>query len=70
MSFGFGGPGSATVAYQAPRNVSGYKLNPAIVIPTQTSFSLEFDYAAAQNPAVAVILRPKLLGQLIRLTSA
>lgn len=67
--FGFGTP-AANVAYLSPRNVSGYKLNPAIVIPTQTSFSLEFDYATAANPAVAVLLRPKLLGKLIRLTSA
>lgn len=67
--FGFG-TFAATGGYAAPRNVRGYKLNPAVVIPTQTSFSLEFNYAAAQNPAVQVTLRPKLMGQLIRLTSA
>lgn len=67
--FGFG-TFAATGGYSAPRNVRGYKLDPAVVIPTQTAFSLEFNYFSAPNPAVAVNLRPKLMGQLIRLTSA
>jgi hypothetical protein len=72
--FGFGtglAAGGTTIPYVTPRNgVRGFALNPAIVIPTQTGFTLQFDYAAAQNPAASVIMRPKLLGTLIRLTSA
>jgi len=71
--FGFGtglAAAGTTVPYVAPRNVRGAKLDPAIVIPTQTSFTLEFNYAVAPNPAVGVILRPMLIGTMIRLTSA
>ncbi len=67
--FGFGTP-ATNVAYMTPRNVCGYKLKSPIVIPTQTSFTLDFNYAAAPNPAATVTLRPKLLGQLVRQTSA
>lgn len=71
--FGFGtglAAAGTTVPYVSPRNVRGFRLDPAIVIPTQTSFTLEFNYAVAPNPAVGVILRPTLLGTLVRLTSA
>ncbi len=67
--FGFGTP-ATNVAYMAPRNVACYKLKTPVVIPTQTSFTLEFDYAAAPNPAATVTLRPRLIGTLVRLTSA
>jgi hypothetical protein len=72
--FGFGTGLAAlgtTIPYVTPRNgVRGFKLNPALVIPTQTGFALEFDYQTAPNPAASVVLRPKLLGTMIRLTSA
>lgn len=71
--FGFGSglaAGGTTIPYAAPRNVSGYKLNPWLLIPTQTQFNLQFDYNAAPNPAATLQFRPKLKGQLIRLTSA
>jgi hypothetical protein len=68
--FGFGTP--ATINQYATPNLPprGYAVSPAIVIPTQTSFTLEFNYAAAPNPAATQLLRPSLIGQLIRLTSA
>lgn len=67
---GFGTP--ATINQYATANLParGVGENPGIVIPTQTQFSLEFNYSAAPNPAATQLLRPSLIGQLIRLTSA
>lgn len=48
----------------------GFQLNPAIVIPTQTQFNVNFLYAAAFNPTATTILRVFLLGQQVRLMSS
>lgn len=67
--FGWGST-TADVNYFSPGYRKPAALYPAIVIPTQTQFSLQFDYAAAPNPAATVTLRPYLRGKLVRQTSA
>lgn len=60
--------------YAAPRSNSGtgFRLNPALVIPTQVGFGLTLKYPsnAAPNPAATVYLRATLKGQQVRLMSA
>lgn len=69
--FGFGTP-AANVSYTAAWNQEpdGYRLSPAIVIPTQVQFSLQLDYVTAPNPAATIQLVAELRGQQLRLASA
>ncbi len=67
--FGFGTPATYN-NYQASRWVIQPKLDPALLIPTQTNFTFQFDYAAAPNPSATVSLRVIFDGYLIRQTSA
>lgn len=67
--FGFGTPATYN-QYATPRAPTRLMIDPALLIPTQTNFTFQFDYSAAPNPAATVTLRPKLVGKLIRLTSA
>lgn len=70
--FGFGKEvtTAADISYVCPRVIPRMNLEPAILIPTQTNFTFQIDYAAAQTPTAAVTLRPKLVGKLTRLASA
>lgn len=67
--WGFGTPATYN-DYAAPRWIARTSLDPALLIPTQTNFTFQFDYTTAPNPAVAVLLKVTFEGKLIRLTSA
>lgn len=69
--FGFGTP-AANVSYSAAWNQhpEGFRLSPAVVVPTQVNFSLELDYNAAPNPAAPMQLVAELQGQQLRLASS
>ncbi len=69
--YGFGTP-AANVSYSAAWNQApdGFRMSPAVVIPTQVNFSLELDYNAAPNPAATLQLIAELQGQQLRLASA
>jgi hypothetical protein len=69
------GTGSnAPYAYATPRSNagSGFRLNPALVIPTQVGFGLTLNYpnGSAPNPTNTVYLRCTLRGQQVRLMSS
>lgn len=61
---------AADISYVCPKSMPRMDLNPAVLIPTQTNFTFQIDYAAAQTPTATVTLRPKLVGKLTRLASA
>lgn len=67
--FGFGAP-ATLLQYQTPRGNVSSAVDPALLIPTQTNFTFQFDYGTAPNPAVGVDLRVTFVGKLIRLASA
>lgn len=69
--FGFGTPATVN-QYSAAWNHApcGFRLSPAVVVPTQVNFSLQLDYNAAVNPAAAMSLVAELRGQQLRLASA
>lgn len=76
--YGFGGTtgtGAEVVGslpYVAAWNQSacGFRLSPAVVLPTQVNFSLELNFKVAPNPAATVALVAQLRGQQLRLASA
>jgi hypothetical protein len=69
--YGFGTP-AANVAYSASWNQhpEGFRMSPAVVIPTQVNFSMELEYAVAPNPAATLELVCELQGQQLRLASS
>ncbi len=68
--YGFGTPATInqyTAAWnQAPE---GFRMSPAVVIPTQVNFTFELNYNAAPNPAATLELVCELQGQQLRLAS-
>lgn len=76
--YGFGGTTGTgpmvvgAVPYTAAwnQNGCGFRLSPAVVVPTQVNFSLELNYKVAPNPAATVALVAQLRGQQLRLASA
>ncbi len=68
--YGFGTPATIN-QYSAAWNQApeGFRMSPAVVIPTQVNFGLALNFAAAPNPAATMEIVAELQGQQLRLAS-